>query len=259
MRILLLGGTAESHLLATQLARRRHDVEYSLAGRTSNPAHPPGCRIRSGGFGAVAGLRRHLEQNAVQLLVDGTHPYAVQISRNAHAAAAASGTPLWALRRPPWRNDGSGRQRSCRDWATLHAALRDFRRPFLTIPGEVLSNLSLLPPWPHQLWILRRLEGAAVPPPRLPANVRILRGFPASQAAREERLLRRLGVDVLVCRNSGGQRARAKILAARRLRLPVLMLRRPSLPKAARRFSSVGALLSALPSLQEKQRPRSYS
>ncbi|MFW1485276.1 precorrin-6A/cobalt-precorrin-6A reductase, partial [Vibrio parahaemolyticus] len=37
-------------------------------------------------------------------------------------------------------------------------------------------------------------------------------------------------IDLVVCKNAGGQGAEAKLLAARQLGLPVLMIDRPAIP-----------------------------
>ena len=55
-----------------------------------------------------------------------------------------------------------------------------------------------------------------------------------SRSTTGRRVLGTLGVDWLVARNSGGSGSRAKIDAARRLGIPVAMIRRPPQPEAAR-------------------------
>ena len=43
--------------------------------------------MRVGGFGGVAGLATYLRQEKITHLVDATHPFAAQMSRNALMAA----------------------------------------------------------------------------------------------------------------------------------------------------------------------------
>jgi precorrin-6A/cobalt-precorrin-6A reductase len=45
--------------------------------------------------------------------------------------------------------------------------------------------------------------------------------------AQERRLLRQHGIDVLVCKASGGAATEAKLIAAREAGIPVIMVRRP--------------------------------
>jgi len=64
------------------------------------------------------------------------------------------------------------------------------------------------------------------------AEVIVSRGPFTAEGDRE--LMRTRGIAWLVARNSGGTGARAKIDAARELRLPVIMIARPELPERPR-------------------------
>jgi len=88
MRVLLLGGTLEASKLASLLAGQSGiSAVLSFAGRTKSPRVPE-SPTRIGGFGGVEGLRAYLEAERIDVLVDATHPFAEQISRNAAIAAA---------------------------------------------------------------------------------------------------------------------------------------------------------------------------
>ena len=76
-------------------------------------------------------------------------------------------------------------------------------------------------------FVLRMVDPPAGPLP-IP-NARIVIGKPGT-ARQEEQLLRSLTVDVLVCRNSGGDASFAKLEAAGKLSLPVIMIDRPAKP-----------------------------
>src|SRR6201996_9799827 len=82
MRVLLLGGTSEARALAARL-HPDVDVVSSLAGRVPDPALPVGA-VRIGGFGGVDGLRRWLQDERIEAVVDATHPFAATMT--AHAA-----------------------------------------------------------------------------------------------------------------------------------------------------------------------------
>src|SRR5712691_4614684 len=99
-KLLILGGSGEAAVLARALAGR-YDVVLSLAGRTEQPVPIP-VPVRSGGFGGAAGLARLLSERRIDLVIDATHPFAVQMKDNAIAAARAAGVRLLAIRRPPW-------------------------------------------------------------------------------------------------------------------------------------------------------------
>ena len=139
MRILLLGGTSEARALAARL-HPDIDVISSLAGRVPDPALPVG-EVRIGGFGGVDGMRRWLADNAVDAVVDATHPYAATITAHAAAVCAELALPHLVLARPAWPpgdatvvdSDTAGGEDCCReavfagvphDWAIRHRSVR---------------------------------------------------------------------------------------------------------------------------------------
>ncbi|MBU0537776.1 MAG: precorrin-6A/cobalt-precorrin-6A reductase, partial [Gammaproteobacteria bacterium] len=56
-------------------------------------------------------------------------------------------------------------------------------------------------------------------------------------------------IDLIVCKNSGGSAADAKLQAARELGLPVLMVQRPNVRSAGQAFFHYLALIDCLESL----------
>jgi len=71
-RILLLGGTTEALAIARTLEA---DHIYSLAGLGKVPQDLK-CAVRVGGFGGAQGLADFIAAQAIDLLLDATHPYA---------------------------------------------------------------------------------------------------------------------------------------------------------------------------------------
>ena len=102
LRLLILGGTTEASGLARALAGRS-DVAplLSFAGRTESPASPP-IPHRVGGFGGIDGLAAFLRAEAIDAVVDATHPFAARISGSAVAACRQEGVSLAIYTRPPW-------------------------------------------------------------------------------------------------------------------------------------------------------------
>lgn len=226
-RVLILGGTGDALRLAERLAAAPdYTVTTSLAGRTAAPVRPAG-RLRIGGFGGADGLAAFLHGEAIAVVVDATHPFAAEISRNAAAACAATGVPLVRFDRPPWVRQAGDR------WTDVaspgEAAARipaSGRRVFLTVGGQDLAAFAGC----RNAWFLvRRIDAAdGVPLP----DATVIGGRGPFEAGKEVALMRRHRIDLLVSRNSGGDATYAKIAAARELGLPVLMIRRPALPPA---------------------------
>lgn len=234
-RILLLGGIGEALAITRQLPG---DAIYSLAGLGKVPTDLP-CQVRVGGYGGAEGLARFIAAEGIGLLIDATHPYAAQISRNAARAAQLAGIPCWALRRPGWQTGPGDDWREVGDWAELTAALAPFRRPLFTLGREPLEHLAEIPA--HQHWTVRCLT-AQPPAPR--AEILGARGPFALDD--ERALLARIDCDVLVSKNSGSQATEHKLQAARERGIPVLVLKRPELPGVEREFASGGELVAGL-------------
>jgi precorrin-6A/cobalt-precorrin-6A reductase len=223
-RVLILAGTAEAVALAEACsARGGFEVISSLAGRTRTPNLPPG-EVRTGGFGGVAGLVRFLAERAIDRVVDATHPFAVQIGDHAKSACGALGVPRLRLLRPPWRRQPGDRWIEVEDLvAAAHLLPELGRRVFLTVGQRDLEAFAAL-----ELWFLVRTIESPGPSPLRRAEWITGRGpFGVHD---EIALLRAHAIDVLVTKASGGEATYAKLLAARRLGLPVVMVRRPPPP-----------------------------
>jgi precorrin-6A/cobalt-precorrin-6A reductase len=223
MRLLILGGTSEASALARALAGRRDlSPVLSFAGRTRSPVPPP-IPFRTGGFGGIAGLKAFLTGQGIGAVIDATHPFAVQMSRNAADASAALALPLAVFTRPAWCPIAGDRWTVVPDMRAAAQALGDRpRRVFLTVGGLQLGAFAAAP---HHHYIVRTIEqpeaiGA------LPSHRVILARGPFDLEA-ELRLMRDENVQVLVSKNSGGSAAEAKLLAARVLGCEVVMVERP--------------------------------
>ncbi|AFK68812.1 cobalt-precorrin-6A reductase [Pseudomonas putida SJTE-1] len=234
-RILLLGGVTEALAMARQLGPRH---VYSLAGIGRVPQGLE-CQVRVGGYGGVEGLTRYLREAGITLLIDATHPYAAQISRNAASAARNVGIPCWALRRPAWQAQAGDDWREVEDWAGLIEALKPFRRPLFTLGREPLQHLDEIPP--EQFWTLRALEAC-------PGNERceVIGARGPFHIEDERALFQRRHIDVLISKNSGSVATEPKLEVARELGVPVLVLKRPTLPEVDRTFDSLADLATAL-------------
>ncbi len=223
LKALILGGTTQATALARRLAgHARVDATVSLAGRTKNPVLPP-LPTRVGGFGGVEGLAAYLSEQGIQAVIDATHPFADQISANAAAACARAKVPLRLLTRPAWQAGPDDRWIGVPDMAAAALALRDLGDPVLLTIGrqEVAAFLAT----PDKRYLIRAVDPPD-PMPALPNATLILERGPFTVEA-ETTLMQAHGVAVIVSKNSGGGATDAKLEAARRLGLPVVMVERP--------------------------------
>ena len=234
-RILLLGGVTEALAIARTLGPQH---VYSLAGVGRVPTDLT-CEVRVGGYGGAEGLAQYIREQRIDLLLDATHPYAAQISQNAALAAAASGIPCWALRRPAWVAQTGDDWREVAHWRELIEALAPFQRPLFTLGREPLEHLHEIPP--EQFWTLRALDA-------YPGTARCdVIGARGPFLIDDERLLfAQRRIDVLISKNSGSSATEPKLQVARERAVPVLILKRPTLAQVDREFRTVEELMEGL-------------
>lgn len=222
-RVLILGGTGEARALANRLADQPMlDIVSSLAGRTDNPSLPGGD-VRIGGFGGIEGLAAYLSAEKIDLLVDATHPFAARISGNAAAAARQAAVSIVRLERAPWKAGPSD------DWHHV-SSLEDAVH---TIPRGARALVTI---GRQQLGAFLdrddiRIVARAIEEPKIsvPDTWTIILARPPFTQEQEIALFKDHAIDVLVTKNAGGDETWEKLLAARALGKPVIVIDR--LPK----------------------------
>jgi len=226
-RLLILGGTGEAATLAREAHGRfgaRLHVVTSLAGRTREPAALAG-ETRIGGFGGAVALAEYLRGEAIDLVVDATHPFAAKISAAARIACEAADVPRLVLARPVWRPQAGDRWIEAADAVAAAALVPEFgTRVFLTVGRRDLAAFAGLP---GCRFLIRLVELPPEPPPFRPGSFELVIARGPFTADAERALMSRHGIDVVVAKASGGAATEAKLIAARELNRPVIMLRRP--------------------------------
>ncbi|PIF02545.1 MAG: precorrin-6A reductase [Propionibacterium sp.] len=231
MKILLLGGTSEARALAPQLLSEGHQVISSLAGRVDSPLLPDG-EVRIGGFGGVSGLASYLRQNQIELVIDATHPFAEQISANAVLACEQTKTQLVRRQRPSWiqRPDST-------NWTWVSDHDEAFRACLASGAKSILLTVGRQP-LPHYLDLdaekviarvadLGRVSG-------LPTHWKVIEDRGPFTIEKELKLFSDKQIKLLVTKDSGSAKTAAKLDAAAKLGVQVIMVARSILPDLAR-------------------------
>ncbi|WP_373538038.1 cobalt-precorrin-6A reductase [Microcoleus sp.] len=238
-RLLILGGTGDAAKLAAR-ASQIADIEVvsSLAGRTKQPFTPKMGTVRIGGFGGAAGLVAFLTDRPIDLLIDATHPFAAQISANAAIAAAECNVPHLMLVRPAWEMVEGDRWIEVGSHSEAARALSgQSQRVFLTIGRQELAAFAGL----DDIWCLMRAIDPPAPNTPVP-NGKLLLAKGPFLLEDERELLLEYRIDTIVSKNSGGAATYAKIVAARELGIPVVMVQRPQMPNIDRVADVEGAI-----------------
>lgn len=222
-RVLVLGGTQDARAMAHALTNAGFQPTTSLAGVTGNPVLPEGD-VRIGGFGGADGLAAYLVRESMAAVVDATHPFAARMAAQAFEACRVAAIPLLRLERPPWRARDGDRWISVSSVSGAVAALPPGARAMVTIgrkeiaPFLVREDIS---------GIARMIEepGCHVPP-----GWTVVLARPPFAEEDERRLMIREAITHLVSKNAGGASTESKLMAARTLGLPVIMIERPQRP-----------------------------
>lgn len=217
--ILILGGTREAAELAEKLVSELLDARVisSLAGRTKEPS-PLAGEVRIGGFGGPDGLAQFLIQNKVTRFIDATHPFAKTISANAKIAAKNTGIELEVRPRQPWQKQTGDRWIDVTSLKEAAEKIPAGARVLLALGSQYIDIFKTVD---HAHFIVRMVDEPSTPLP-LPHHTMII-GKPGN-IHEETALLKQFAITHILCRNSGGQGAYAKIEAARALKIPVIIV-----------------------------------
>lgn len=219
--ILLLAGTGEAKRIAWGLADSGVRVTASLAGVTRHPEPLP-VSTRIGGFGGEAGFRAYVASEGITAVLDATHPFANRISARTAHVCADLGLPYAQVVRAGWEAGADD------DWTEVgtpaEAAdhLPEGAVVFLATGRQTLAAYGPL--------IGRRVLVRMIDPPTASLAFEqgeFVVGRPPFSVEYEVKLFEALGVTHLVTKNAGGEGGRAKLDAARKLGLAVIVLRRP--------------------------------
>lgn len=134
-RIWLIGGTREGRELAIALGQHHIPCTVSVATAAARTAYPTqAClRVIVGGLNPST-VQPFLVREQIMAIVDASHPFAVEISQLAMAAAAQHHLPYLRYERPPCMNSDAGHDPQVLAVDSLATLLR----------GEVLCNQQVL-------------------------------------------------------------------------------------------------------------------
>ena len=221
---LLLSGTGESRDLAECLSQRHIPAIASFAGVTRNPILPA-IETRIGGFGGVEGLIKFINNNGIDWIVDATHPFADTMSAHAVLAAEATKTPLLRLERPKWDATPTDR------WTHISSPKmlsQHVTKDHIVFLGTGRQTLEDIPPLDATYVYCRIIDP---PETEFPwPNGEFLVGRPPFSIEEEIALFKDIGINLIIVKNAGGTGGYAKLAAASKLRVPVILIDRPSLP-----------------------------
>ena len=233
----MLAGTGEARRLAGKLAEMSNvTATASLAGVTQRPMELA-IPTRHGGFGGDDRFRNFLILNDIGAVIDATHPFAAHVTNRTAKICAKANLPYVYVLRPEWRPQPGD------DW---HYFDQEKEVASLVKPGQTVFMAT----GPNGLYHYRDLQDCHVicrriDPPLTPfpfEGGEYLLGRPPFSEQDEIETFRRVNVDWLVTKNSGGDASRSKLDAARALGIKVALMNRPAPPDATIVETEVGAI-----------------
>jgi precorrin-6A/cobalt-precorrin-6A reductase len=255
--VLLLSGTSEGPPLARALLEAGFAVRATVTRAeacttlfgSEAVAHASGSlTVEVRGF-TEEGLSEFLARDQTDVVLDATHPFAVRITRLAHAVCVRLGIPFVRYERPDWEPPPETRQvDSFAEAAALLPSLG--RRVLLTIGAKQLKHF--VPLQDRLTLIARILPCVASLQQALAAGFtpdRLLCLRPPFSQEFNRALLREYRAEVLVTKASGREGGVVeKVLAAHELGIEVVMIRRPQ----GLDIPNVGTLAAAVQACRER-------
>lgn len=234
----MIGGTGEARELAGMLdAGPDADVISAVV-------RPPadGGRIRVVPDG-VEGLVRVLRGEGVDRVVDASHPFDTDSTAWTTEACRVAGVRVLRLDRPVWEPGVGDRWFPVADPAAAAASLTEVAgaagTAFLTQGRMGLTPFAA----DRDREFLVRAGGTPSGP--LPVRTTLILDHGPYTVYGETALMNRYGVAVLVAKNSGGTTTSAKLIAARHLEIPVVMIQRPPVTGDATEVETVPTVQAA--------------
>lgn len=230
--ILVLGGTADGRKIAAAIQQEGYSVLLSTA-TAYGSSLVAGIPVRSGILDQD-GFQGLFKQENIRLVVDASHPYAVNASRTVMASCRGSGIPYVRYERPVASlpdNPLIHRVDSFLQAAAECGALGE--RIFLGTGSNNLADFTAAPGLQGKTLLVRVLPNPAIINKCLdlgvrPENIIAMQGPFGSELNRA--LYRHYGVEVVVSKESGEEGGTGgKVLPAIELGIPVVLVERPRL------------------------------
>ena len=232
--IIIFAGTSEGRELASSLFRAGREILVCVASEYGEEMlrDLPAAAVRTGRMGAGAMEALFAERHA-ELVVDATHPYAAEASRNIAAACESSGTEYVRLVRP--KEEGAENDPDVYEVGSITEAAAFLAehtgRALITTGSREILPYTKIPDYQERLTV------RVLPSEESLAECREA-GFDGKHTVAmqgpfseemNELLLRETGAEYLVTKESGKPGGFAeKMRAAKRAGAKVIVIRRPA-------------------------------
>lgn len=233
--ILLLAGSMEARAIAQSIAGLGLQVHAVLTEPSKGPTPPPVP------FDLIEQPRAEdlmTLATGARAIVDASHGFDQALTSAGFAAATAASIPFLNFSRPAWSDAENPLWRAAPD---VRAAMQLVPPGARVFSATGWSSLPECATFPGSKLLLRQTHRHD----RLPPFDFVELAFDQAPftVAGEIALFRKRAVDLLICRNLGGVASRPKLDAAAALKMPVVLVNRPALPKGVRSVDNTAAVV----------------
>lgn len=236
--ILIIGGTSEGRAIARELNARGAEVLVSAAtGYGFGLAAGDGVPVMQGRLG-LKELGELIVSRSIRVVVDATHPFAVEISRNAAGACRLTGARYVRFARPVMEGPESPLVEMAESYREAAKRACDAGNTIFLATGSKTAGIFLDTARERG----RRAVIRVIPDPEVIRSLLEMGFSPADLVAMQGpfsedmnmAVLKHFRADVVVTKESGPAGGfREKISAAVKLGLPVIVVKRPPEPPGA--------------------------
>ncbi len=231
---LLLGGSAEARRIAQTLAQRKQSHRVIVS---ETPRVPVGdVFVRQ--FDTTRAMSDFIRVSGFDMIVDASHSFDVRTTAQAFAAAETLGLPYLRVERPAWDLEDHPAWRRVANVSAAVALITPGTRVFAATGWD---SLPVFAGFRGAAMMLRQTRSHSRPAPY--DFVELVFGDPPFTVADERALFAARRVDLLICRNLGGQASRPKLDAALQLDIAVILVDRPLDPAGLPKVGSVAQAL----------------
>lgn len=231
-KIWLIGGTGESREIAQIMACDRIPCVITIATYQGKNLYPmtPHLAVKIGKLESKS-IKQLCDQEKIIAIVDASHPFAVNISRNAIHIAQQQSIPYLRYERPPLKPNRQVIEID--NFETLiQGNFLQNKRVLLTVGYQ---SLPWFQQWQHQAIlyarILPRIESLTVALQAGFTEDRLIALRPPINAQLEQAIWQQWNINLVVTKASGKQGGEAiKAQIAEALGIPLIVIKRPTIP-----------------------------
>ena len=249
--ILVFGGTTEGKQVIEVLEALQ--LQYIYSTKTEIKVELGICGLyRSGAF-SVESLEQFISDKNITAIIHASHPFAEELHKTIEVAAEKCEIPVYRLQREYPERIQSSIIYYVNDYeAALKLLNENFRGKTLLGLTGVQTIVKFENFWENNLSYFRILDRPSSKDIALKSNFpenQLILGYPNTSIEAEVALFQQKNIEVVITKESGNSGALSvKIAAAKQCDIPIVIIKKPELPRSFKLVNNKSALLEILKS-----------